>query len=102
MQISDTTTITITAIALLISVAIALYNWVTSVTNKARIEGETHGTISTKLDTIIVSIAKISDELVKLQNGMHEILRRVDKLEERVSALERKKSPTKPKMDTFE
>lgn len=85
-------TITLGAIALLISLFITVYNFYDSRKKRAKEEGREEGVVSTKLDTILNELKKLGGQFEQLDQKTNELIHKVDNHETRIVTLEKKRS----------
>lgn len=90
-MINDSTTITVGAIALLITLGIQVYNFFQARFKEAKQKGEEKGIIVTKLEEILNNIKILTLSNERIDKTLHEMSHMVDDHEKRLKVLEKKK-----------
>jgi len=94
-MITNDATITIGAIALLVTLGINIYNFVNGLIAKSGAKGEEKGMILTKLEEIARKIDGLTQSNDRMEKTAHDLTHIVTDHEKRITALEKKKPPVK-------
>lgn len=86
-------TITLGAIALLISLFITVYNFYDARKKRAKEEGFETGMVSVKLDTILNEVKSLKERFDQLDKTTHDLTHTVANHETRIVTLEKKRKP---------
>ena len=90
-MVTTDATITIGAIALLITLGINVYNFVNGLIAKSGAKGEEKGMILTKLEEIMKKLDSLTNSNDVVRNAAHDLTHIVTDHERRISALEKKR-----------
>ena len=90
-MINDSTTITIGAIALLVTLGINVYNFFNARIKEAKQKGEEQGVIVTKLDEIMKKLETLTLSNDRIDKTTHDLAHMVADHEARIKQLEARK-----------
>ena len=90
-MITNEATITIGAIALLVTLGINIYNFVNGLIAKSGAKGEEKGMILTKLEEIMKKLDSLTNSNDVVSKAAHDLTHIVTDHERRISALEKKR-----------
>ena len=90
-MISDNTTITVGAIALVITLGINMYNFFNARIKEAKQKGEEKGVIVTKLDEIMKKLETLTASNERIDKTTHDLAHMVADHEARIKRLEKKR-----------
>ena len=89
-------TITLGAIALLISLFITVYNFYDARKKRAKEEGREEGVVSEKLNTILSELKKLGGQFEAMEKRIDELASKSDNHETRIVVLEKKRKTNIP------
>lgn len=90
-MISDKTTITVGAIALVITLGINVYNFFNARIKEAKQKGEEKGVIVTKLDEIMKKLETLTASNERIDKTTHDLAHMVADHEARIKRLEKRR-----------
>lgn len=90
-MISDNTTITVGAIALVITLGINVYNFFNARIKEAKQKGEEKGVIVTKLDEIMKKLETLTASNERIDKTTHDLAHMVADHEARIKRLEKRR-----------
>lgn len=90
-MITDKTTITVGAIALVITLGINVYNFFNARIKEAKQKGEEKGVIVTKLDEIMKKLETLTASNERIDKTTHDLAHMVADHEARIKRLEKKR-----------
>jgi len=91
-MITNETTITVGAIALVITLSIQIYNFFQARFKEAKQKGEEKGIVVTKLDEIMKKLETLTLSNERLNQTLHDMSHMVEDHEKRIKVLEKRRA----------